>query len=294
MKFRNQWTALFALGLVLLSACGSGAPAPTAAAPTSAATAVPLPTSAPPSPAVSGGTLTVFAAASLTSAFNILGKNFEAANPGATIAFSFAGSQQLATQIGQGAPADVFASANDAQMAVVIKSGQVVSGAQRTFARNQLVVIYPQANPAGLTKLQDLVKPGLKIVLADKSVPVGVYALDFLTKASQDPDFTASFSPTVLANVVSYEQDVKSVLGKVALGEADAGIVYTTDITGDSAAKVGHLDIPDRLNTIASYPIAAIQGSPNADLAQKFVDYVLSPAGQAELAQFGFIPPPNS
>ena len=123
-------------------------------------------------------------------------------------------------------------------------------------------------------------------------MPVGGYALDFLARASQQPDFTATFSPTVLANVVSFEQDVKAVLGKVALGEADAGIVYTTDITSDAATKVGKLDIPDKLNTIASYPIAPIQGTANAGLAQKFVDYVLSPAGQDVLATFGFLAPP--
>ncbi len=257
-----------------------------------AGAATAAPTNAPqPATAAPGRALTVFAAASLTDAFNTIGKNFQAANPGVSVAFNFAGSQQLAQQIAQGAPADVFASANNAQMAAVIKSGQVVSGTQHTFARNRLVVIYPQANPAGLTRLQDLAKPGLKIVLADKSVPVGGYALDFLARASQQPDFTAAYSPTVLANVVSYEQDVKAVLGKVALDEADAGIVYTTDIVGDASGKVGRLDIPDALNTIASYPIAPVQGSPNASFAQQFVNYVLSPAGQAVLAQYGFIPP---
>jgi molybdate transport system substrate-binding protein len=185
----------------------------------------------------------------------------------------------------------VFASANGAQMNGVEASGQVVSGTQRTFVRNRLVVIYPTANPGAISTLQDLGKPGLKIVLADKSVPVGGYALDFLTKASASPDFTPAFSATVLANVVSYETDVKQVLSKIALGEGDAGIVYTTDITPDQADKVGRLDIPDALNTVASYPIATIKDSPNAALAQAFVDYVLSPAGQATLARWGFIQP---
>jgi molybdate transport system substrate-binding protein len=276
--------------LALASACA----APATLAPTAPPAATPAPahpTTVPASPTAAAQTLTVFAAASLTDAFNAIGKNFQAANPGTTVTFNFAGSQQLAQQIGQGAPADVFASANTAQMNVVIKSGQVISGTPRTFVRNRLVAIYPTANPGGLTKLQDLAKPGLKLVLADKSVPVGGYALDFLAKASASPDFTATYSPTVLANVVSYETDVKQVLAKVVLGEADAGIVYTTDVTPDAAAKVGRLDIPDTLNTIATYPIATIKGSANAALAQKFVDYVLSPDGQAVLAQFGFIPP---
>ena len=291
----SRWSkfSIFALILTLAAACA--APATSAPTATPADTAVPAtaaPTAAPTAAATAAGgqSLTVFAAASLTDAFNAIGKNFQAANPGTTVTFNFAGSQQLAQQIGQGAPADVFASANNAQMAVLIKSGQVISGSQRTFVRNRLVVIYPTANPGGLTKLQDLAKPGLKVVLADKTVPVGGYALDFLTKASASPDFTPTFSPTVLANVVSYETDVKQVLAKVSLGEADAGIVYTTDITADAAGKVGRLDIPDALNTIATYPIAAIKGSPNASLAQKFVDYVLSPDGQMVLVQFGFIP----
>jgi molybdate transport system substrate-binding protein len=283
MLARKIWATLLAASLTLLAGCGTAAPA-------LVATTAP-PTTAPTQPPA-GKTLTVFAAASLTAAFNEIGAGFQAANSGATVTFNFAGSQQLAQQIGQGAPADVFASANNAQMAVVIKAGQVVSGTQRTFARNRLVVITPQANPAGLAKLQDLARPGLKLVLADKGVPVGGYALDFLTKASQSPDFTPTFSPTVLANVVSFEQDVKSVLAKVVLGEADAGIVYTTDITSDAASKVGRIDIPDPLNTIASYPIAAISGSANAELARIFVDYVLSADGQTVLAKYGFLAPP--
>jgi len=288
MFVRKLWAGLTVASLVLLAACSATRTAVPATLPATTA-----PTGAPTA-AASRQTLTVFAAASLTDAFNEIGQAFAAANAGATVTFNFAGSQQLAQQIGQGAPADVFASANNAQMAAVIKSGQVLSGTQKTFARNRLVVIYPKANPGGLATLQDLAKPGLKIVLADKSVPVGGYALDFLSKASHDPSFTTSYSPTVLANVVSYETDVKQVLAKVSLNEADAGIVYTTDISAGAASQVGRIDIPDKLNTIASYPIAAIQGSPNAALAQKFVDYVLSAAGQAVLAKYGFLAPPAS
>ena len=284
----SRWLKIVSTALILVLASACAAPA------TMAPTAPPAATPVPASPTAPAQTLTVFAAASLTDAFNAIGKNFSAANPGTTVTFNFAGSQQLAQQIGQGAPADVFASANNAQMSVVIKSGQVISGTPRTFVRNRLVVIYPTANPGGLTKLQDLAKPGLKLVLADKSVPVGGYALDFLAKASASPDFTATFSQTVVANVVSYETDVKQVLAKVVLGEADAGIVYTTDVTPDAAAKVGRLDIPDALNTIATYPIATIKSSPNAALAQKFVDYVLAPDGQAVLVQWGFIPTTGS
>jgi molybdate transport system substrate-binding protein len=235
------------------------------------------------------GELIVFAAASLTDAFGEIATNFQAEHPGITIVYNFAGSQQLSQQLGQGAPADVFASANGTQMNVAIEAGRVVSGTSRTFVRNRLVVIYPADNPAGIMALQDLATPGLKVVLAAAEVPVGAYSLDFLNKASASPDFTSAFSETVLSNVVSYEENVRSVLSKVILGEADAGIVYTSDVFGDSAAQVGQLEIPDELNTVASYPITTVADSANAEAAQVFVDYVLAPEGQAILSKYGFI-----
>jgi molybdate transport system substrate-binding protein len=234
--------------------------------------------------------LNVFAAASLTNAFNEMGQNFTAEHPGVTFSFNFAGSQQLAQQLGQGAPADVFASANTAQMNVAIEAGRVVSGTQQTFVHNRLVVIYPIDNLAGITELQDLANPGVKVILAAKEVPVGQYSLDFLDKAIQDPTFGATYKDDVLKNVVSYEDNVRSVLTKVSLGEGDAGIVYTSDISGEGADKVGRLDIPDNLNTIATYPIAVVSDSVAPTQAQAFVDYVLSPAGQAVLEKYGFIP----
>lgn len=247
---------------------------------------VTAPEAAPLEPA----NLTVFAAASLTEAFNEIGQNFSAEHPGVTFTFNFAGSQQLAQQLAQGAPADVFASANRTQMNVAIEAGRVVSGTERIFVRNRLVVVYPTDNPAGITQLQDLAKPGVKMILAAKEVPVGQYSLDFLTKAITDTAFSPTYVDDVLKNVVSYEENVRVVLTKIALGEGDAGIVYTSDITGDGADKVGRLDIPDNLNTIASYPIAVISDSAYPTQAQAFVDYVLSPAAQEVLVKYGFIP----
>jgi len=171
----------------------------------------------------------------------------------------------------------------------VIEAGEVISGTQQTFARNRLVVVYPSDNPGGVGALADLAKPGLKIVLANKEVPVGAYALDFLAKASELPEYTATFSPTVLANVVSYEENVRAVLSKVSLGEADVGIVYATDAATITDGSIATLDIPDALNTIATYPIAVTKRSKQAELAQKFVDYVLSDVGQAVLAKYGFV-----
>lgn len=239
---------------------------------------------------VEPGDLTVFAAASLTDAFTQIGEDFEAANADTSVTFNFAGSQQLSQQLTQGAPADVFASANAKQMEVAIEGGRVVSGTQEVFVRNRLVVITPADNPGEVTTLQDLTKPGLKLVLAAEDVPVGGYSRDYLDKATQDAAFGSDYKDAVLANVVSYEESVKSVLTKVVLGEADAGIVYTSDITPGDADQVQTIEIPDELNTIASYPIAVISDSAQPELAQAFVDYVLSAEGQAVLEEYGFIP----
>ena len=254
------------------------------------------PTAAPgsPTPLPAGAqTLTVLAAASLTESFSELGRLFESRNPGVKVAFSFAGSQQLAQQLAQGAGADVFASANWKSMDAAIDAARVSKGDAETFAGNRLVIVFPNDNPAGLETLEDLAKPGLKLVLADKSVPVGQYSLDFLDRAVKEPGMDPGYKEAVLKNVVSYEENVRFVLTKVLLGEADAGIVYVTDITPQAADQVGVIEIPDALNTIASYPIAPIADSKNSDLARAFVALVLSPQGQAILAKYGFLPAPT-
>ncbi len=235
-------------------------------------------------------TLTVFAAASLADAFTAIGQNFSAANPGVEITFNFGGSQQLAQQLAQGAPADLFASANARQMAVAIESGRIVSGTTQVFAHNRLVVVTPVDNPTSVATLADLTKTGLKIVLAAQEVPVGQYSLDFLEKAEADSSLGVGYRDAVLANVVSYEENVRTVLAKVTLGEADAGIVYSSDVTPTAAAQVQRIDIPDDLNTIADYPIAPLADSPHAALAQRFIDYLLSPEGQQVLTEAGFMP----
>jgi len=263
--------------------------APTAVPPTQAPSATAVPPTVAPATAQAPTTLTVLAAASLTESFTELGKTFETNNPGVKVAFSFAGSQQLAQQLDQGAPADVFASASPKYMTAAITSKRVNKEDAQTFVKNRLVVIFPKDNPADLTVLKDLAKPGLKIDLEDKAVPAGQYSLDFLDKAVKDPGFGASFKAGVLKNVVSYETDVKAVVSKVSLGEADAGIVYITDYNAASD-KLGKLDIPDALNTVATYPIAPISDSKNPDLAKTFVALVLSPEGQAVMAKYGFVP----
>ncbi len=231
-------------------------------------------------------TLTVYAAASLTDAFGEFSERYLAEHPSVTLAFNFAGSNQLATQIGADAPVDVFASANPEQMEAVIAAGRIDAGAPAVFATNRLVVIYPVDNPGDFASLQDLRNPGILLVLAAEEVPVGRYSLAFLDAASADPAFGESFKSEVLANVVSYEENVRAVLNKVLLGEADAGIVYTSDLA--AVPGVGHLDIPDALNSIAHYPIAVLNDSPQQAAAQSFVDFVLSAEGQQILATYGF------
>ncbi len=263
----SRLLSLCLIGVFLLAACGAPAtPAPTAQA----------------------RTLNVFAAASLTGAFGEIAKAFEAANPGVTVAINFAGSQTLRTQIEQGAQADVFASADHRNMETMVMEQLIADGKYQDFARNRLVVIAPASNPAHIQALQELARPGIKLDLADASVPVGSYARQALANMSKDPTFRSDFSDKVLANVVSNETDVKQVVSKVDLGEADAGIVYATD--AKAAPDLKSIPIPDNFNVIAKYPIATIARSPNADLAAAFVAYVLSPEGQAVLQKWGFAP----
>jgi molybdate transport system substrate-binding protein len=242
------------------------------------------------------GELTIFTAASLTDAFKEMGANLEQANPGTKVLFNFAGSPTLRTQLAQGARADVFASADEPNMQGAQKEGSIASE-PRIFVRNQLVAIVPAANPAQVLRLQDLAKSGVKLVLTNKEVPVGNYSRQALTKMSQDAAFGAEFTTRVLANLVSEETNVKQVVAKVQLGEADAGIVYSSDVTPAVRGAVQVLAIPESFNVIARYPIAVVREAPNVAGARAFIDYVLSPAGQAILTKHGFLalePPPRA
>jgi molybdate transport system substrate-binding protein len=249
----------------------------------------PTATAVPPTATPAPRTLTVFAAASLTGSFTEIGKAFEAANPGVTVTLNFAGSQALRTQIEQGAAADVLATASHKDMDLLVTENLVASG-YKDFANNLLVVILPPKNPANVQTLADLAKPGLKLILEDKSVPAGAYSLQILDNMSKDPTYGADFSKNVLANVVSYETDVKAVVSKVDLGEGDAGIVYVTDAIATPDLKT--ISIPSNFNVIAKYPISALVKAPNADLAAAFVAYVQSADGQAIMKKWGFSPAP--
>ena len=230
-------------------------------------------------------TLTVFAAASLTDPFTEIAESFETLHPGVHVRLHFAGSQQLAQQLAHGAPADVFASANEPQMHVAIRSGRVQAEALNSFARNHLAVIIPHGNPASLKSLSDLARPNVLMVLADERVPVGNYSQVLLDNLSQT--LGSSYKVDVLDNVVSYEQNVRAVLTKVTLGEADAGIVYASDIKNLKA--VTSLHIPSHLNTEVNYLMAPLSDSQNHDLSSAFTQFVHSLQGKTILAKYGLV-----
>ena len=235
--------------------------------------------------------ITVFAAASLNDVFSAAALDFQRTNPDISISFNFAGSQQLVQQIAEGAPADIFASANIPQMQKAAGTGRIDSTGEKIFAHNFLIVITPANLSMKISAVRDLASSGLKIVLADKAVPVGHYTLEFLDQCNRDGAYGPDFKEKVLRNVVSYEENVRAVLSKVELGECDAGVVYTTDAASDTLHRISTIKIPDKLNLIADYPLALLNDSKHREAAEKFVHYILSDAGRALLKRYGFIPP---
>lgn len=233
--------------------------------------------------------LTVFAASSLTDAFGEIAEQFKAEHAGVEVTFNFGGSSTLATQLSEGAPADVFASANNRQMTVA-QDAKRIAGKPITFVKNRLVLIVPADNPANIQTLHDLANSGVKLVVAAEGVPVRDYTNTMLDRLAADPGYGEDYKTAVLANVVSEEDNVRQVSAKVSLGEADAGLVYLSDVTPDIQDKVMRIAIPDALNTIATYPIAVTDNAADAELAQAFIDYVVSDAGQDILAKWNFIP----
>jgi molybdate transport system substrate-binding protein len=253
-----RWIVGALAAIVLAAGCGS------AAEPRSGATSG--------SSAVTGA-VTVFAAASLTESFSTLARRFEDAHPGVKVRLNFGASSALALQIDQGAPADVFASAAARNMAQVIEAKAAASS--NVFARNALQIAVPPANPAAVTGLTDLARPGVKVALCQPQVPCGTAARQVFDKAG------------ITVRPVTLEQDVKSVLTKVQTDEVDAGLVYLTDVRA-AGAKVRGIAIPDVLNASTEYPIAALTRAANPAAAAAFVVYVLSGAGQDVLRAAGF------
>ncbi len=232
--------------------------------------------------------LTILAASSLTGAFSDLATAFEAQNDGVTVLLNFASSAQLAAQLREGATADLFASANPAQMEAVVDAGLVTGGATDLFAANRLAIIVPAGNPARIAALEDLARPGVRLLVAAPGVPVRQYTDEMLAL------LPFAQQTAITANIVSEESNVRQVAAKIALGEADAGIVYTTDLTPDIASEVAQVPIPDALNVVATYPIAPLNDAPHPAWARRFIEFTLSPEGQAILAGWGFAGPPEA
>ncbi|WP_344401826.1 molybdate ABC transporter substrate-binding protein [Streptomyces longisporus] len=262
-----QVTGVSAAALLALSACSS-----------SDSNSAKSGTSAPASssPKLSG-TVTVFAAASLKESFTTLGKEFEKAHPGTKVTFSFGGSDTLAAQITGGAPADVFAAASPKTMKIVTAKGDAV-GTPATFVRNQLEIATLPGNPDKVASLKDLTKSSLKVVLCDRTVPCGAAAQKALTASK------LKLTP------VSYEQDVKSALNKVVLKEADAAVVYKTDVKA-AGAKVQGVEFPESADAVNDYPITLLKDAPNAAAAKAFIALVQSAEGRQVLTGAGFLKP---
>jgi molybdate transport system substrate-binding protein len=238
---------------------------------------------APAARAETSKEVVVFAAASLREAFAELGERFEREHAGTKVLFNLSGSQQLRTQVEHGAPADVFASADQKHMHALVAAK--LAAAPRTFARNEPVLVVQKGNPAGLGGLNDLPQ-AKRIVVGLPEVPIGAYTLRILDAASKR--FGADFRAKVEARVVSRELNVRQVLAKVSLGEADAAIVYRTD-AATAKESVETIAIPADLNVLAEYPIAVLTRARQPELARGFVELVLSPAGRQVLARFGFL-----
>ncbi|MBL1109925.1 molybdate ABC transporter substrate-binding protein [Streptomyces sp. 5-8] len=256
-----------AAALMALSACSSSSDSKDASGSSDTSSA---------SPKVSGD-ITVFAAASLKESFTALGKEFEQEHPGTKVNFNFGGSDTLAASITGGAPADVFAAASPKTMKIVTDKGDA-AGTPATFVRNQLEIATLPGNPDKVSSLKDLTKSGLKVVLCDKTVPCGAAAQKTLDAGK------------VELTPASYEQDVKSALTKVELKEADAAVVYKTDVKA-AGGKVEGVEFPESAEAINDYPIVLLKDAPNAEAAKAFIALVQSAEGQKVLSGAGFLKP---
>ena len=234
-----------------------------------------------------GGTLTILAASSLIDAFGELGETFEEQNEGVRVNQSFESSSTLLTQIQQGAPADVFASAAQEEMNSAMKDG-LVAGKPEVFAKNREIIMVPKDNPAGIKAFRDVADPGVKLALAQKDVPAADYALEILDKANAR--YGDDFEEKVLSNVVSREADVRASVNRVVVGDADATFGYASDYTVDIRNRVELVPIPPDLNIIATYPIAALEDAGDPELAKKWVELVRSKEGQRVLEKWNFEP----
>ena len=240
------------------------------------------------SPSADRAELTIFGAASLKGALEAAKSTYEAVVPGTTLKSSTDSSSTLATQIEQGAPADVFLSADTAQPARLVEGG-FAGGDAVAFATNKLTIIVPSDNPGDIRTPADLASPGVRIIAAGDEVPISKYARQLVDNLAVESGYPAEFAAAYAANIASREDNVKAVVAKIELGEGDAGIVYVTDAR--ASAKVTAIDMPDEANVPATYAGIVVKASPNQTAAKAFLDWFAGPEGQSILASFGFGPP---
>lgn len=286
MRFDRRLSGLVLTMVTVLAACSGAATATPTPIPATATPTAP-PASAPASGGI--GSLTIYAASSLTAAFTEMKTAYQAANLGVTLTLSFGASSTLETQIEQGAPADVFASADTANPQKLVDKG-LAAGAITKFAGNLLTVIVPPANPGAVQTPADLAKKGLKYVAAGDTVPVTKYADMLLANLAAQPGYPAGFVAAVTANIVSKEDNVAAVVSKIELGEGDAAVVYVTD-ANTAGSKVMPITVPPAANIPATYGAVAVKASGNAAAAPAFITWLAGPDGQAILAKYGFLPP---
>jgi molybdate transport system substrate-binding protein len=275
---KSRFSALIAAFALILAACSSAA----TGAPTTA------PSAAPSAAPVLSGSLTIYGASSLKAALTKAQAAFMTAYPGVTITISTDASSTLETQIEQGAPADVFLSADTTNPAKLVTKG-LNAGDPVKFAGNLLTVIVPTANPAGINTPADLAKAGIKVIAVGDTVPITKYATMLVANLARESGYPAGFAAAYSANVVSKEDNVAGVVSKIELGEGDAAIVYVTD--AKSSTKVTTIAVPTDANVPATYAGVVVKASRNAAAAQAFLTWFAGPAGQAILASFGFLPP---
>ena len=271
---------------LILASCSTGAPASASS---------PVGSTSSPGASASGATasgsiaaVTIYGAASLKGVLAKAKTAYEAANPGTTLTISTDSSSALEAKIEQGAPADVFLSADTTNPKKLIDKG-LADGAAVTFASNKLTVIVPTPNPAGIKTPADLARAGVKVIAAGEAVPITKYATQLVANLAREAGYPANFVAAYTANIVSREDNASAVLAKIELGEGDAGIVYVTDAR--ASTKVATVDVPAAANVLATYSGVVIKASGSTATARAFVDWLAGPEGRAILSSFGFLPP---
>ena len=278
------------LAAAMFNACSSsGASSSVAAVASAPASELSAATSASDPGASQTVELTIFAAASLSGVLDKAKAAYQAAHPGTTLTISTDSSSALETQIEQGAPADVFLAADTTNPKKLV-DGDLAAGEAVAFAGNELTIVVPTDDRAGIVTPADLAKKGVKVVAAGDEVPIAKYAKQLVANLAKESGYPADFEAAYAANVVSKEDNVKAVIAKIELGEGDAGIVYVTDVT--ASTKVKTVDVPDDANVPATYAGVVVKASGHAEAAQTFLGWLASPDGEAIFATFGFLPPP--